>query len=261
MLIHSNKTSKDRSEKEKRTLLMMSNYTKLIWTLLVLAACVLPVLTQDGLGADPAAGAAGSAVEGASDNADQGTDNGSLEIYGPQEGVPSGVDSATNIGGTDSNHAENQGASLEAESSSGGEGNHDASPEGSNSGDEGSHEFSGPDSAGANPEGGPGAHVEGGGASDLEDVETVVGYGPNFDGEGHYNDTTNFVVGVNSWNFHGWWAKFNISEKNVMDIPMNEESKNHMAFICKVKVRDLWFAAILSVFASACISSLCWIPR
>lgn len=218
----------------------MSNYNKLIWTLLMVAACVLPALTQDDLGGQPAAssgGDAGSAVEGASDghlgeslsNLDQKNNSGSLEIHESLEGAP-GADLEGNSEGNNGG----SGASLEG----GAESSHAGSDAGSDSGEEGSHEFSGPDSSGTNPEGSPGEHAEGGDGSDLGDVQTVVSNVPNFDAEGRYNDTTDFAVGVNGWNFHGWWAKFNISQKNVMDIPVNEESKNHMTFICKVKVRD-----------------------
>ncbi|XP_047500469.1 uncharacterized protein LOC125046664 isoform X2 [Penaeus chinensis] len=216
---------------------MMSNYTKLIWTFLMVAACVLPALTQDDLGGQPAVSSgsdAGSAVEGASDghlgeslsNLGQKNNSESLANYEPLEGAPDANqegNSEVNTGGS--------GASLDG----GAESSHEGSVEGSNSGEEGSHEFSGPDSSASNLDGSPGEHAEGGDGSDLDDVQMVVSNVPNFDAEGRYNDTTDFAVGVNGWNFHGWWAKFNISEKNVMDIPVNEESKNHMTFICKVK--------------------------
>ncbi|XP_063594631.1 uncharacterized protein LOC134771607 isoform X2 [Penaeus indicus] len=210
----------------------MPNYTKLIWTFLMVAACVLPALTQDDLGGQPAAsgGDAGPAVEGASDghlgeplsNLDQKNNSESSALEGAPDANQEGNSEVSNGG---------SGASLEG----GAESSHEGSDEGSHSGDEGSHEFSGSDSSGSNPDGSPGEHAEGGDGSDLDDVETVVSSVPNFDAEGRYNDTTDFAVGVNGWNFHGWWAKFNISKKNVMDIPVNEESKNHMTFICKVK--------------------------
>lgn len=243
----------------------MLNYTKLIWTLLMVAACVLPALTQDDLGANPAAGsgsAAGSAVEGASDghlgesqgNSDQ--KNNSSEVSAPLGGAPD----ANQEGGSGASNG-GSGAGL-----GGADSNHDDSDENDSGSWEGSHELSGSNNPGSNPVGGGGElteggsggelteggeHAEGGDGSDLDDAQVVVSNVPTFDAEGRFTDVTDFVVGVNDWNFHGWWAKFNTSEKSVMDIPLNEESKNHMTFICKVKVRDHSGASVpLSLFQS-----------
>nr|XP_045606183.1 uncharacterized protein LOC123763201 isoform X1 [Procambarus clarkii]XP_045606184.1 uncharacterized protein LOC123763201 isoform X1 [Procambarus clarkii] len=48
-----------------------------------------------------------------------------------------------------------------------------------------------------------------------------------------YNDTTDFVVGVNGWNFMGSWAKYDLAQMHPPPIPRVPEDSDQGVFICQ----------------------------
>lgn len=56
----------------------------------------------------------------------------------------------------------------------------------------------------------------------------------------HYHDTTNFLTGVNGWDFIGSWAKYDLkvlqeAQVAVQAVPLVPDSQDQGVFICQVR--------------------------